>query len=298
MSQSGEQEELLDPDFIRKLDQLDIVSRKVFAGKMRGERRSKRRGQSVEFADYRNYVVGDDLRHIDWNIYGRLERLFLKLFLEEEDLRVYLVLDGSASMAAGDPPKLLLAKRIAAALAYVALANHDRVVLEAFAGRGGADLGGVRGRRNMFKVIDYLHGLQPADAGSLQQACRSFALRHRAPGVAVVVSDFLDKHGYAQALRYLLGRRMEVYVIHVLAVEEVEPDLAGDLRLLDVEDGETVELTISAPLLARYRQTVAAFREEIRRFCAGRGITYLFADNRTDFASLILQYLRRRGLLR
>ena len=280
MSQSQQTEQILDPDFMRKLDQLDLVSRKIFAGKMRGERRSKRRGQSVEFADYRNYVSGDDLRHIDWNIYGRLDQLFLKLFLEEEDLRVYLVVDASASMRFGDPSKLLFAKRVAAALGYIALANNDRIVLEAIAGEHEADLGGVRGRRNMFKVIDYLQNLTAAGAGDLEQACRRIALRHQTPGVVILISDLLDKKGYQQAIRYLLGRRMEIYVLHVLAAEEVEPPLTGDLRLIDSEDGEAAEITISRPLLERYRATVTAFREEVRRFCSARGATYLFMDNR------------------
>src|SRR5882762_10784720 len=123
---------LLEPQFLARLEQLELVSRKIFMGRMKGERRSKRKGQSVEFADYRNYVVGDDLRHLDWNLYARLDRLFLRLFLEEEDLHVYLLIDNSLSMDFGTPSKLHLAKQIAAALGFVGLTNLDRVVVEAF----------------------------------------------------------------------------------------------------------------------------------------------------------------------
>ena len=156
MSQSGEHEQLLDPDFIRKLDQLDIVSRKVFAGKMRGERLTKRRGESVEFADYRSYVSGDDLRFLDWNVYARLDQLFLKLFLQEEDLHVSVLIDGSKSMDWGEPNKWLYARRIAAAIAYIGLVNFDRVSLYTHAGGLQSELAGLRGRRLMFKAIEFL----------------------------------------------------------------------------------------------------------------------------------------------
>jgi uncharacterized protein (DUF58 family) len=201
-------------------------------------------------------------------------------------------------MGAGEPSKLRFAKRAAAALAYVALVNNDRVVIETIAGEPEGRLGGVRGRSNVRRVIETLGAVSAAGAGSLPAACRSVALRHRLPGVAVLISDLLDKGGCQQAIRYLLGRRMEVFVIHVLAVEEIEPTVAGDLRLVDVEDGETVEVTVSRPLLDRYRATVAAFREEVGRFCAARGVPYRFADNRTDVPGLILTTLRRHGLLK
>src|SRR5437764_15141975 len=124
---------LLDPGFMARLDQLDLISRKLLAGKMKGERRSKRRGQSVEFADYRNYVVGDDLRFIDWNIYARLDRLFLKLFMEEEDLSLYVLVDVSKSTDYGNPHKAIYLKRVAAALGYIGLVNYNRVNIVAMA---------------------------------------------------------------------------------------------------------------------------------------------------------------------
>jgi uncharacterized protein (DUF58 family) len=289
---------LLDPDFMHRLEQLELVSNKIFLGRMKGERRSKRRGSSVEFADHRNYTVGDDLRHIDWNVYGRLDKLFLKLFLEEEDLHVYTLLDTSLSMDFGEPTKLHYGKQVAAALGFIALVNHDRVVLDAFASGLEPGLEGVRGRSQMHRVIRYLEAIEASGASDLKAACKQFAARHAGKGVVLVISDFLDKRGYEDALRYLLARNMDIYVIHVLSREEVEPELSGDLRLVDAEDGSVSEVTISAPLLRRYKENLDRFVGGLKEWCVRRGIAYLFTTNHQPFETLILNYLRQRGLLK
>jgi uncharacterized protein (DUF58 family) len=288
---------LLDPEFLHKLEQLELVSRKIFVGRMKGERKSKRRGSSVEFADHRNYSVGDDLRHIDWNVYGRLDKLFLKVFLEEEDLHVYTLLDTSLSMDFGDPTKLHYGKQVAAALAFIGLVNHDRVVLDTFGSALESGLPSVRGRSQMWRVVQYLERLEASGGSDLTAAAKSFAIQHAGKGVVVVISDFLDKRGYQDALRYLLARNMDIYVIHVLSREEVEPELAGDLRLVDVEDDDEAEITISAPLLKRYKDNLNAFLGGLRDWCTKRGITYIFTTNQNPFDKLILNYLRERGLV-
>jgi uncharacterized protein (DUF58 family) len=289
---------LLDPDFMHKLEQLELVSRKIIMGRMKGERKSRRRGSSVEFAEHRNYTVGDDLRHIDWNVYGRLDKLFLKLFLEEEDLHVYTVLDTSLSMDYGTPTKLHYGKQVAAALAFIGLVNHDRVILDTFASRLDQGLPHVRGRSQMWRVVQYLERLQPSGESDLKTAARDFAIRHSGKGVVVVISDFLDKNGYEDALRYLLARNMDIYVIHVLSREEVDPELVGDLRLVDVEDDEVTEITMSAPLLKRYKDNLNAFVGGLKDWCTKRGIMYIFTTNQYPFDRLILNYLRERGLVR
>src|SRR5262245_58706582 len=251
--------QLLDPQFLTRLEQLELVSRKIFAGKMKGERLSKRKGQSVEFADYRNYVVGDDLRFLDWNLFARLDRLFLRLFHEEEDLHFYLLVDNSLSMDFGTPTKLHYAKQVAAALGFVGLVNLDRVVVEVFNDRLTQSLPPLRGRRSLWRLLDFLAKLEPAGPSDLGKALRTFSLKAPGKGVVVVLSDFLDKGGYAEALRYLVARQMDCYVIQVLAPEELEPPVVGDLRLVDVEDADVAEVTVSAPLLKRYQQNLAAF---------------------------------------
>jgi len=298
MAKAAKHDELLDPDFMTRLERLDIVSRKVFVGRMKGERRSKRKGQSVEFADYRNYVVGDDLRFLDWNIYGRLERLFVKLFFEEEDLHVNVLIDISKSMEFGEPEKALYAKRVAAAIAYIGLANYNRVSLCGFSDRYGPELSGVRGRHLIHRVLGFLGGLEPAGAGSITAACRQFAARHPQRGVMLLLSDFMDKGGYEAGLRYLIGRNYDLYAVQVLSPEELEPEVTGDLRLRDVEDDDVAEITVSRALINRYKQNLNAYCRQLRDFCARRGVAYLFTSTAVPFDQLVLTYLRRRGLLK
>jgi uncharacterized protein (DUF58 family) len=289
---------LLDPEFLHKLEQLELVSRRIFVGRMKGERKSKRRGSSVEFAEHRNYTFGDDLRHIDWNVYGRLDKLFLKLFLEEEDLHVYTLLDTSMSMDFGTPSKLRYGKQVAAALAFIGLVNHDRILLDTFSARLDQGLRGIRGRSQMWRVVQYLDRLEPTGSSDLTASAREFAIRHAGKGVVVVISDFLDKRGYQEALRYLLARNMDIFVIHILSQEEVEPELVGDLRLVDCEDDDTAEITVSAPLLKRYKDNLNAFVGGLKEWCTQRGITYIFTTNQFPFDKLILNYLRQRGLVK
>jgi len=289
---------LLDPEFTARLEQMEILSRKIHASRQKGDRRSRRKGESAEFADYRNYVVGDDLRHIDWNIYARLERLFLKLFMEEEELHVSILLDLSRSMEAGEPSKALHGKRVAAAIAYVALCNYNRANLYVYNDRIAARLAGLRSRRTTARAIGFLEDAPIGGASHFAAAAREFAVRHTQKGVVLVISDFLDKGGYEEGLRYLLGRRLDIYALQVLSREEVEPQLAGDLKLVDCEDGDFAEVTISKPLLDRYKANLQAYCEALRAYCNQRGITYLLTISDQPFEMLVLDYLRRRGLVR
>src|SRR5688500_18071752 len=204
---------LLDPAFMARLDQLDVMSRKLLAGKMKGERRSKRRGQSVEFADYRNYTIGDDLRFIDWNIYGRLDKLFLKLFLEEEDLSLYVLLDVSKSCDYGNPQKAKYIKQVAAALGYIGLVNYNRVTIAAMADGIVAETGAMRGRRRVAQMIDFIQTLQPSGSSHFADSCRRFALQHRQKGVCVVLSDFFVKEGFETGLRYVAGGKYDLFAV-------------------------------------------------------------------------------------
>ncbi len=295
-------QKLLDEDFISKLEQLELVSRKIISGSLKGDRLSKRRGHSNEFADFRPYVSGDDLRFLDWNAYARLDRFFLKLFLEEEDLRLKILIDRSPSMSFGTPEKLEYARKIAASLGYIGLVNQDRVQVSAFSEESAPIFGPARGRRQTRRLLDVLERMEAEEAKStsLERACKEFALTNRGGGIIVIVSDFLDRSGFETGLRYLLagGRSTEIYVFHVLAPQEIEPDLTGDLRLVDCEDGGTMDVSISAPLLKSYRRTVDAFRDEVRDYCSRRGLHYVFTSTSVPFDRLILEYLRQRGLVR
>ena len=289
---------LLSPSFLNRLEQLELVSRKVFLGQMRGERRSPRQGIRVEFSDYRNYVTGDDLRFIDWNIYGRLDRLFLKLFLEEEDLHVYLLLDTSQSMAFGAPEKLHYAKQIAAALGYIGLTRSDRVIIESVAGDSSLKMPPLRGKQQGLQMLEFLELLQTGGGTSLAQSLRDFSVRNSGRGIVVLISDLMDKDGYESGLRYLLAKQMDIYVIHLLSQEELNPDYQGDLRLVDSEDGDIAEITVNKPLVDRYKNHLKAYCDDIRNYCIRRGIFYLLTDNHIPMEKLILEYLRQRRLVR
>jgi uncharacterized protein (DUF58 family) len=288
---------LLDPAFMARLDQLDVMSRKLLAGKLKGERRSKRRGQSVEFADYRNYVVGDDLRFIDWNVYARLDRLFLKLFLEEEDLSLYILLDVSKSCDYGEPNKAMYLKKVAAALAYVGLVNYNRVHLTAMSDGIVADTGAMRGRRRVSQMIDFVSKLQPTGESHFAEACKRFALAHRGKGVLVVLSDFFIKDGFENGLKYLAGGKYDLFAVQTLSPQEIEPDLQGDLKLRDLEDDDEAEVSITQPLLKQYKANLNAYCLALKDYVTKRGGTYLFSSTAVPFDTLVLNYLRERGLL-
>lgn len=311
MSTTGVASDLLSPAVLGRLERMELVSRKVFRGQMKGERRSKRKGQSVEFADFRSYVAGDDLRLIDWNLYARLDQLFLKLFQEEEDLHLHVLLDVTESMKFGEPSKLRVAKQLAAALGYVGLCRSDRVRVAAL-GKLGQNAPVMRGKSGLFRMIDYLQSLSedPVDrrlsaaspdsmsADSLSQGVKDFLLRSGNAGIAVLITDLMDKSGYESALRMLVGRRMDVFVVHLLTPEELEPPLRGDLRLIDAEDGDETEITLTSVALRRYRETVQAFIEGAKHFCSRRAITYVLARTDTPIEELVTDYLQKRGVIR
>jgi uncharacterized protein (DUF58 family) len=295
-------EPLLESSFLRKLDRLSILTRRAMAGEIQGERRSPKRGASVEFADFRPYTPGDDIRQIDWNLYARAERFYLKLFVAEEELTVHLLVDTSASMDWGAPNKLRHARQLAAAYGYIALSNLDRVTVTAFgagsgAGSGGASLGSVRGKRGAVPLFGFLQRLAATPGGDLARACQRYAQTARTPGPLLLCSDLLDS-GWKAALGALSARPFEITLMHILAPQELEPELDGDFRLTDVEGGSPVEISADLDLLRRYRQNLADWRAEIESYCSGRGIAYLPVDSGLPVEEFVLGRMRQRGLLR
>jgi uncharacterized protein (DUF58 family) len=287
-----------DDTFLKRLDALSIVSRKVVMGRAKGERRSFRKGAGVEFQDYRAYVVGDDFRYVDWNIYSRLDKLLLKLYVEEEDLCLHLLVDGSASMGFGDPPKLDYALQVAVALGYIGLTNLERVALGCFSSELMHMLRPRRGRGQIFPLLDFLSKVEAAGATDLNGCLASYALRSRVPGVAVVLTDLLDPGGYADGLKALLRRRFEVFLLHVVSEDELSPTLHGDLTLLDAEGGTSREASLDRVSLREYQERLQGHFAEVERFCARHRIDYLRTSTAVPFQDLILRHLRRGGFLR
>jgi uncharacterized protein (DUF58 family) len=308
---------LLTPELLRRLEQFQLLAARRAKSSLKGARRSRARGQSVEFADYRNYVAGDDFRHLDWNLYGRLDRLFLKLYEEERELPVRIFLDASESMTFGEPRKFDFARQVAAAIGYVALCGFDRVSVIPFpntesssgtsdtpnlqsairnphselAARGA--LRSVRGKKSAMPFFQNLSALTASGQADLNEALRRGALEARQAGLAVVLSDFLDPAGYEAGLNALVGRGFQVDLVQILAPEELNPTTYGDLRLVDSESGAQQEVTFGRYRLKAYQQTVQNFIQRLREFCQPRGINFFMAGSDTDLQDLLLKQLRR-----
>jgi uncharacterized protein (DUF58 family) len=301
---------LLTPELLRRLEQFQLLAARRAKSSSKGERQSKARGQSVEFADYRNYAAGDDFRYLDWNLYGRLDKLFLKLYEEERELPVRIFLDASESMTFGAPPKFDFARQVAAAVGYVALCGFDRVSVCAFphldaqtpgldaaalsaeqAARGG--LRAVRGRKSALEFFKNLSVVTARGPANLNEALRRGAIEARQAGLAVVLSDFLDPAGYEAGLNALIGRGFQVNAIQILAPEEFAPPTYGDLRLVDAETGALQEVTFGKFRLKAYQQTVRNFCQRLREHCQGRGISFFSVLSDMPLEQLLLKQLRQ-----
>lgn len=292
MSQS-----LLAPSFLATLDQVVLVTRRARVGTFKGERRSPRRGGSVEFADYREYAPGDDFRQIDWNAYARMEKLFVRLFVEQEDATVHIVLDASESMKWAD--KWEYAQKLAAALGYIALVGMDRLSAGAIAAssRELTLMRPLRGKAYALPFFDWLTALECGGIASPQTALARYAANVRRAGPLLLISDLMDE-GWQNALQRLSEHHYEITLLHILAPDELEPALEGDLKLLDSENNSTIEITADYDLLERYRARVREWQNDWTRFCNARGINYLPISTAQSFEELVLNYLRRQQVLK
>jgi uncharacterized protein (DUF58 family) len=290
LSLQPRQQTLFDEDFQRRLEMLAIVSRRVFTGRMRAERRSKKKGSGVEFADHRVYVPGDDFRYVDWNVYRRFGRLLVRLYEEEEDLSIYFLLDTSSSMGFGAGKKFDQARRLSAALAYVGLANLDRVTLVGVSDAVVARMPTTRGKARIFKVFTFLRELKPSGTTDLESSLRTFVAQHKRRGLAILLSDLYDPAGFE--------RGFEPYVLHLIDPAESSPNLRGDVRVYDCETGEERELTLTPKLLARMQAAWADYRAEIQRYCTTHQVPYLPVEVDVPFDELVLRVFRRGGFLR
>jgi uncharacterized protein (DUF58 family) len=288
---------VFDEAFLRQLERLLLLMRSPARGGLKGGRRSVKRGQSVEFADYRDYSMGDDLRQLDWNVYARLERLFVKLFVEEEDVTVTLLIDASASMATGTPDKLLFAKRAAAALGYIGLASEDRVAVTVLAGRTARRRAAMRGSGRVFRLLADLSAVTVADGPTdLVAAARHAAAQLNGRGVIVLLSDLLDPSA-DKVIRELAATGSELIVLHVLSPDELDPALEGDLRLVDTETGERVDITMDLATLDAYKARVAEWKAGFADLAAKRRASYVDLSSDVNLAELMFAELRRRRVL-
>jgi uncharacterized protein (DUF58 family) len=303
-------EQLFDPQFLKKLEMLTLVARQLFRGDTRGERRSTVHGASVEFADFRPYVQGDDFRRIDWNAYAKFESLMLRLFVEEQELAVNILLDCSASMnygeqgAAATANKFYYARRLAAALAYIALANTDKVAFtpitidtetDTFLGPSS---GAMRGKPGILRLMDMLEKLKSAGKTDLNASLARFAARTTRAGLVIVISDFLSDPGYEEGIKRLRYNRHDVVMVQTLAPQELQPELLGDVRLVDIETQAGVDISANRSVLQAYAKRLAAFLADLESFAHKHGCSYVLASTGNSFEDLVLKQFRTLGLAR
>ena len=288
---------LFDGAFLKKLEYLHIVSKRAFAGQFRAERRARTRGSGLEFADHRAYAPGDDFRRVDWRAYQRLEKLLLRLFEEEQDLPIYLFIDASRSMAAGRPTKLAYACQVAAALCYIGLAHLDRVTLAPYTDHLGRELASQRGKGQIFKVFRFLGQLAAGGTTNAKEAFEKFCRSKRPRGIAVVISDFLDPHGFEAGLNLLRFSHHDIFALHIVSRTDAEPALRGELQLVDTETGSMHNITATPSLLSAYQKVYAEFCNEIERFCARYQLGYVRTQTEMPFEDVILQVFRQNRFL-
>jgi len=288
---------VFDEAFLRQLERLLLLMRSPVRGGLKGGRRSVKRGQSVEFADYRDYSMGDDLRQLDWNVYARLEKLFVKLFIEEEDVTITLLVDASASMASGHPQKLLFAKRAAAALGYIGLASEDRIAVSALSGRIARRRAAMRGSGRIFRLLADLSAIAVADGPTdLVAAARHAAAQLHGRGVVVLLSDLLDPAA-DRVIRELAATGSELIILHILSPDELDPAFEGDLRLVDSETGERVDITADLATIDAYRERLTAWKAGFADLAAKRRASYVDLSSDVNLADLMFSQLRRRRVL-
>jgi uncharacterized protein (DUF58 family) len=288
----------LDDSFLNHLERLKLMAKKGLKGPQRGEHKAWQSGEGLEFLDYRKYQAGDDLRYVDWSVYGRLDKLFIKLFHAEENQTIHILVDMSRSMGAAAAAKALNAKRIAAAMSYVALSNLDKVTLTAFSETLLDRRAPVRGKRKYPDILRFLLALWP-DAPTNLNACLSeYAAIGRYPGIVLILSDLFDPNGYQEGLKTLMYKGYDVHLIQILDHAELIGPAPGTLLLRDVETGAQKTTLLDAELVERYQHKMGAFLDEIRAFCHTYGLHHYVYDTRIPFETFLIDYLRQGAMFR
>ena len=289
---------LFDDEFLKKLEYLSILSKRLFAGQLKAERRAKRRGAGLEFADYRQYVAGDDFRYLDWKAYLRLNRLILRLFEEEEDLPIYMFVDASQSMSYGNPTKFDYARRVAAALCYIGLSNLDRVNVIAYANKVKGELQPVRGKGRIFRVFNFLEEMTTGGETNARESFKTYCTETRRRGLAVVISDFFDSSGFQSGLDILRHFKHDIFILNVASHEEVDPALKGELVLVDSENNVSREVTVTPSLLASYKAEYQRFCTDIESYCSKYQLGYVRTVTDFPFEELVLKVFRQGRFLK
>jgi len=298
---SVELPELFDEEFLRQLELLQVIARRLLSGRQRAERKTRKTGSGIEFADHREYSPGDDIRNVDWGVYARLNQTLVRLFEEDQDLPLRLVIDVSDSMLTKGAHKLIYAQKIAAALGYVGLAGLDRVGMTVMSGKSHETLPAVRGKSRIFRIFDFLRKAPLGGPTDIYAGCKRVAAQASLPGVTVVLSDFYDIEGAFDGLNLLRFQKHEVVAIQIIDPLEANPvdtGVRGDVTLVDVEGDATREVTLSAAMLEAYAEAHERFCKTLENKCRKRGMPYFRAAIDEPFDELVLRIFRRGGVLR
>jgi uncharacterized protein (DUF58 family) len=285
----------LSEDFVLTLEQLSFLSKKLFYGGMKGDRLSKKQGTSVEFADYRRYQPGDDIRYIDWSLYARLDKLLVKLFHEETNIYIYVLIDRSCSMDFGFPSKLDYGLKVAAALSYIGVSNMEQVGISTFSSQIDQRTLPYRGKTQMMNIFEFLSDITPGGHTDLNKSLEMFAVATTKPGIVIIISDFWDEKGYETGLKYLLQKRFEVSLIQLLSPEELTPQQIGPLTIKNVERKEQLTLNVNRGILKKYQKLINNYNQRLAKFCQTYNIVYVQTLTDIPFEELVLRYMKIRG---
>jgi len=292
---------ILDEITLRKLNQLSLVASRIRAGAIKGERRSTRRGSSVEFADYRNYAPGDDLRRLDWNLFARLEKPFIKLLEEEEDLAVHILVDASKSMDWGseEAHKFRYALRVCAAIGVIALSSGDNLTVASLSdGKIRGQYGPARGQQHLIPMFKFIETQSSSGKTALGAGINDYQRSNHRPGMVFLISDLLTREDWPAALLQLLSRGHECILIHLLSPDEIDPPLSGDLRLIDSETDRGQEVSLDTGLRQLYRNRLQTWREDIQKTCYKKGVQYMFTSTAHPWDQLVTLHFRKAGIVR
>lgn len=287
---------IFDTDFLKKLDTIAIHVRMLMSDGGGGNRKSRSKGSSVEFSDFREYTAGDDFRRIDWNAYGRFDKLFVKLFMEEQEAMINIFVDASKSMDFGSPKKSELALKLSGVLSFLALNNLDRVCLHSVSKDSMKQSSAVTGRSMFDRCIAFLENISFAGETDLNAAIKKKDIRSR--GMSVIISDFFSAGGIEEAVKYLLYKKQDVFLIHVLSPEELRPELEGQVRLLDSETGKAMDVAVTPALLKQYHSRLNEFNNQIREFCSRMGASYIQVSSADSIERIVFEEFTGAGVIR
>lgn len=288
----------MDKDFFRKLDRLMISTRRLVKGSGGGMRRSRGKGSSIEFSDYKEYTAGDDFRYIDWNAYARFDRLFIKLFMEEQETMVTVFLDTSKSMDFGEPNKGALAKDLAAILSYIALSGLDRLTIAKLYGESIDRSSVFSGKQSFFRAYEYIDDIEFKGGTYISRAIKDAHFLNSKGGISILISDLFSKDDYREGIDYLLYKNQDVVVINILSLQEVDPSLEGSIQLIDSEDRSRLSIVANSSILRSYRKNVEEFLNDNREYCHSRGVHYIHLVSHMDIEKIVFDILMRQNILR